>query len=165
MKKAWCWAALAAAWGAGMAAWAQGAPAAAARDALKEEIADLRRRPAVCALPPYLPEGADFDAACRKAGEGGRKVLVSIGREACGRCQRFYELVRRGAVRLDTNAVAFVRLDIDDPGQREYFLGTFEPPDSRLPFVGVTDAARTEIRPCLSGAPSAAAYQKLLDAK
>ena len=141
--------------------WAQ----APAHDALKKEIADLRRKPAVCELPPYLAENEDFDAVCRKAGEANKKVFVSIGREACGRCQRFYELVRRGAVRLDTNAFVFVRLNIDEPVQREYFLGTFEPPDSRLPFVGVTDAARSEIRPCLSGAPSAAAYQKLLRTK
>ena len=92
-------------------------------------------------------------------------VFVSIGREACGRCQRFYELVRRGEVRIDTNAFVFVRLNIDEPAQREYFLGTFEPPDSRLPFVGVTDAERSEIRPCLSGAPSVSDYRKLLRTK
>lgn len=136
-----------------------------AHDALKREIADLRRKPAVCELPPYLAENEDFDAACRKAGEANKKVFVSIGREACGRCQRFYELVRRGEVRIDTNAFVFVRLNIDEPAQREYFLGTFEPPDSRLPFVGVTDAERSEIRPCLSGAPSVSDYRKLLRTK
>ena len=124
-----------------------------AHDALKREIAELRKKPAVCELPPYLAENEDFDAVCRKAGE------------ACGRCQRFYELVRRGEVRIDTNAFVFVRLNIDEPSQREYFLGTFEPPDSRLPFVGVTDAERSEIRPCLSGAPSVSDYRKLLRTK
>lgn len=136
-----------------------------AHDALKREIAALREKPAVCALPPYLPAGEDFDAVCRKAGEEKKRVLVSLGREACGRCQRFYELVRRGEVRIDTNAFVFVRLDVDDHEQREYFLGTFEPPDSRLPFVGVTDGARSEIRPCLTGAPPADAYRKLLQEK
>ena len=136
-----------------------------AHDALKREIAELRKKPAVCELPPYLAENEDFDAVCRKAGEANKKVFVSIGREACGRCQRFYELVRRGEVRIDTNAFVFVRLNIDEPSQREYFLGTFEPPDSRLPFVGVTDAARSEIRPCLSGAPSVSDYRKLLRTK
>lgn len=136
-----------------------------AHDALKREIASLREKPAVCALPPYLPAGEDFDAVCRKAGEANKRVLVSLGREACGRCQRFYELVRRGEVRIDTNAFVFVRLDVDDHEQREYFLGTFEPSDSRLPFVGVTDGARSEIRPCLTGAPPADAYRKLLQEK
>ena len=136
-----------------------------AHDALKREIAALREKPAVCALPPYLPAGEDFDAVCRKAGEEKKRVLVSLGREACGRCQPFYELVRRGEVRIDTNAFVFVRLDVDNHEQREYFLGTFEPPDSRLPFVGVTDGARSEIRPCLTGAPPADAYRKLLQEK
>ena len=73
--------------------------------------------------------------------------------------------MRRGEVKVDTNAFVFVRLNIDDYSQREYFLGTFEPPDSRLPFVGVTDGARSEIRPCLTGAPPADAYRKLLQEK
>lgn len=133
-----------------------------AHEALKKEIAELRKKPAVFELPPYLPADQDFDAVCQQAGKAHRKVLVSIGREACGRCQRFYELVRRGVVKVDTNAFTFVRLNIDDYGQREYFLGTFEPPDNHLPFVGVTDGDRSEIRPCLTGAPSAADYQKLL---
>ena len=134
----------------------------AAHEALKREIAALREKPAVCELPAYLPAEKDFDAVCQEAGKSNRKLLVSIGRENCGRCQRFYELVRRGEVRIDTNAFVFVRLSIDDYSQREYFLGTFEPQDSHLPFVGVTDADRSEIRPCLSGAPSAAEYQQLM---
>ncbi len=133
-----------------------------AHDALKKEIAELKKKPVVCELPPYLPAEADFDEVCRKAGQENKKIFVSIGREVCGRCQRFYELVRRGEVKVDTNKFEFVRLSIDDYSQREYFLGTFEPADRHLPFVGVTDAARSEIRPCLTGAPSAAEYQKLL---
>ena len=136
-----------------------------AHEALKKEIAELRKKPVVCELPPYLPADEDFDAVCQKVGREKKKVFVSIGREVCGRCQRFYELVRRGEVRIDTNAFMFVRLNIDDFSQREYFLGTFEPPDSRLPFVGVTDAERSEIRPCLSGAPSVSDYRKLLRTK
>ena len=134
----------------------------AAHEALKKEIAALREKPAVCELPAYLPSDRDFDAVCREAGKSNKRLLVSIGREQCGRCQRFYELVRRGEVKVDTNAFVFVRLNIDDYSQREYFLGTFEPPDGHLPFVGVTDAARSEIRPCLTGAPAAAEYQKLM---
>lgn len=131
-------------------------------EALKKEIAELRKKPVVCELPPYLPAEEDFDAVCQKAGQEKKKVFVSIGREVCGRCQRFYELVRRGEVKVDTNAFVFVRLNIDDHSQREYFLGTFEPQDNRLPFVGVTDAERSEIRPCLTGAPPAEEYRRLL---
>ena len=139
-------------------AWAQ----SPAHEALQKEIAELQKKPSVRKLPPYLAADKDFGDVCRAAGKAKKKVLVSIGREACGRCQRFYELVRRGEVKVDTNAFVFVRLNIDDYSQREYFLGTFEPQDGHLPFVGVTDADRSEIRPCLTGAPSAAEYQKLM---
>ena len=132
-------------------------------DALRKEIEALRKKPTVYALPDYLPQNEDFNAVCRKAGEEKKRILVSIGREACGRCQRFYELLRCGDIKIDTNTVAYVRLDIDDYNQREYFLGTFEPPDNQLPFVGVTDAARSTILPCLSGSRSPAEYQKLLE--
>lgn len=132
---------------------------------LKGEIDALKAKPAVCELPPYLPESEDFDAVCRKAGEANKKIVVSIGREVCERCQRFYEQVRRGVVKIDTNRFVFVRLNIDNYEQREYFLGTFSPPDNRLPYVGVTNGARDEMGPCLTGAPSAAEYQALIDGK
>ena len=136
-----------------------------AHEALKKEIAELRKKPVVCELQPYQPADEDFDAVCQKAGREKKKVFVSIGREVCGRCQRFYELVRRGEVRIDTNAFMFVRLNIDECAQRVFFLGSFVPPDNRLPFVGVTDGERSGIRPCLTGAPSAAEYQGLMKTK
>ena len=91
-----------------------------------------------------------------------KKILVSIGREACGRCQRFYELVKRGEVKIDTNAYVFVRLDIDEYTQRDYFMDAFDPPDGQLPFVGVTDADRSKQRPCLTGYRTAKEYQALM---
>lgn len=133
-----------------------------AHDALKKEIAELRKKPTVLALPPYMDGNGDFAAECDKAGAAGKKVLVSIGREACARCERFYELVRTGTVAVNTNSFVFIRLDIDEPAHREYFFGTFEPADNKLPFVGVTDASRNPNSPCLTGAPSPAEYQKLL---
>ena len=55
-----------------------------------------------------------------------------------------------------------LRLDIDEPTQREYFMDAFDPPDGNLPFVGVTDPERSVQRPCLTGRQSAAAYRRLL---
>ena len=148
-----------------MAACAAAAAALAqspAHDALRREIAELQKRPEVYALPPYLPAEKDFAEVCARAGEQKKKVLVSIGREACGRCQRFYEMVRRGVVKVDPAKFEFVRLDIDEHAQREYFMDAFEPKDGQLPFVGVTDAARTKSMPCLTGARTAAEYQALM---
>ena len=133
-----------------------------AHDALRKEIAELQKKPVVFELPPYLPPEQDFGDVCQKAGEQKKKILVSIGREACGRCQRFYEMVQRGLVKIDTNSYVFVRLDIDEHTQREYFMDAFDPPDGQLPFVGVTDPNRSVQRPCLTGSRTSVEYQRLM---
>lgn len=133
-----------------------------AHDALRKEIAELQKKPVVVELPPYLPPEQDFGDVCKAAGDAKKKILVSIGREACGRCQRFYELVKRGVVKIDTNSFVFVRLDIDEHTQREYFMDAFDPPDWQLPFVGVTDPERSTQRPCLTGSRSPKEYQALM---
>ena len=109
-----------------------------------------------------LPPDADFDDACQRAKKEGKLVFVSIGREACGRCQVFYEYVKRGELKIDEKKFAFIRLSIDDESQRNYFLSTFTPMDRHLPYVGVMDGDREEMAPCLSGGHTAAEYAALL---
>lgn len=133
-----------------------------AHDALRKQIATLQTKKAVRELPPYLPPEQDFGDVCKAAGEQKKKVLVSIGREACGRCQLFYEMVKRGEIKIDDRAYVFVRLDIDEHTQREYFMDAFDPPDGQLPFVGVTDPERSVQRPCLTGSHTADEYQALM---
>ena len=122
---------------------------------------------AVCAakaqvvLPPYLTE--DFNAACEKAKKEGKLVFVSLGREICGRCQKFYGFVKTGQVTIDPKKYVFIRLDVDNYEHREYFYSTFDPPDSRLPFVGVMDGDRNAVKEALSGSHTPGEYQKLMD--
>ena len=111
-------------------------------------------------LPPYLTE--DFNAACEKAKKEGRLVFVSIGREICGRCQKFYGFVRDGKVTIDEKKYVFIRLDIDNYEHREYFYSTFDPPDRKLPFVGVMDGDRTAVKEAISGSHTPAEYQALM---
>ncbi|MBQ6338131.1 MAG: thioredoxin family protein [Kiritimatiellae bacterium] len=111
-------------------------------------------------LPPYLVE--DFNSACEKAKQEGRLVLVSLGREICGRCQKFYGFVRDGQVKIDPSKYVFIRLDVDNYEHREYFYSTFDPPDRKLPFVGVMDGDRTARKEALSGSHTPAEYQKLM---
>ena len=68
-----------------------------------------------------------------------KMLLISIGREICGRCQKFYALLDDGRLTLDKEKCTYLKLDIDDTEQREYFVSWFDPPDPRLPFVGVLD--------------------------
>ena len=115
---------------------------------------------AQAALPPYLTE--DFNAACEKAKKEGKLVFVSLGREICGRCQKFYGFVKDGKVKIDEKKYVFIRLDIDNYEHREYFYSTFDPPDRKLPFVGVMDGDRSAVKEALSGGHTPEEYQKLM---
>lgn len=134
----------------------------AAHEAIKKQLAELRAKPEKAKLPEYLPESEDFDDVCQRAKKDGKLVFVSIGREICGRCQVFYEYVKRGDVTVDPKKFVFVRLSIDNESQRNYFFSTFSPENSHLPFVGVMNGDREEVLPCLTGSHSAAEYAKLL---
>ena len=111
-------------------------------------------------LPPYLTE--DFNAACEKAKKEGKLVFVSLGREICGRCQKFYGFVKTGQVTIDPKKYVFIRLDVDNYEHREYFYSTFNPPDRRLPFVGVMDGDRNAVKESLSGSHAPGEYQGLM---
>ena len=139
--------------GACVAAGAESAPCPAATNSVAQAA-----KPVV--LPPYLTD--DFNAACEKAKKEGRLVFVSIGREICGRCQKFYGFVKDGKVKIDEKKYVFIRLDIDNYEHREYFYSTFEPPDRKLPFVGVMDGDRTAVKEALSGSHTPEEYQKLM---
>ena len=111
-------------------------------------------------LPPYLVE--DFNSACEKAKNDKKLVFVSLGREICGRCQKFYGFVKNGQVTIDPKRYVFIRLDVDNYEHREYFYSTFNPPDRRLPFVGVMDGDRNAVKEALSGGHTPGEYQKLM---
>ena len=115
------------------------------------------------ALPPYLTE--DFNAACEKAKKDGKLVFVSLGREICGRCLKFYGFVKNGQVTIDPKKYVFIRLDVDNYEHREYFYSTFDPPDRKLPFVGVMDGDRNAVKEALSGSHTPEEYQKLMSDK
>ena len=111
-------------------------------------------------LPPYLNE--DFNSVCEKAKKDGKLMFVSLGREICGRCQKFYGFVKDGKVRIDPKKYVFIRLDVDNYEHREYFYSTFDPPDRKLPFVGVMDGDRTAVKEALSGSHTPVEYQALM---
>ena len=115
---------------------------------------------AQAALPPYMEE--DFNSACEKAKKDGKLLLVSMGREICGRCQKFYGFIRDGQVRIDPKRYVFIHLDVDNYEHREYFYSTFDPPDRKLPFVGVMDGDRNVEKEALSGSHTPGEYQKLM---
>ncbi len=139
------------------------APAPSPHEKIRRQLETLQAKPVKAELPPYLAPEDDFENACQRAAQGGKRVVVSIGREACGRCQVFYEYVKRGELKIDKEKFAFIRLDIDDASQRSYFLSTFTPADNNLPFVGVMNGERDALSPCMTGGHTAAEYAKMLN--
>jgi hypothetical protein len=129
-------------------------------DRVKAQLKELSKEKDVWKLPDYLK--TNFDTECEKAAKEGKIVLVSIGREVCGRCQVFYEFLKKGRVKFDPAKVVYVKLCIDDYEHKEYFLSTFEPPNNHLPFVGVVKGERGFGVPCLSGGQTPEAYMKLM---
>ena len=139
------------------------APVPSPHEKIRRQLETLRAKPVKTELPPYLAPEEDFEDACRNAARGGKRVVVSIGREACGRCQVFYEYVKRGELKIDKEKFALIRLDIDDASQRSYFLSTLTPADNNLPFVGVMNGDRDALSPCMSGSHTPAEYLKMLN--
>jgi hypothetical protein len=129
-------------------------------DRVKAQLKELSKDKDVWKLPDYLEN--DFDTECEKAAKEGKIVLVSIGREVCGRCQVFYEFLKKGRVKIDPKKVVYLKLCIDNPDHKEYFLSTFEPANNHLPFVGVVKGERGIGDPCLSGAQTPEAYMKII---
>ena len=103
----------------------------------------------------------DVEAALTRADQEKKLVVLSVGREVCGRCQKFYRLLSDGRLVLDEAKCMYLKLDVDNMEHREYFYSWIEPPDRRLPFVAVLDPnARTGT--CVSAGCDLAELQKLL---
>ena len=66
-------------------------------------------------------------------------------------------------MKIDSKKYVFIRLDVDNYEHREYFYSTFDPPDRKLPFVGVMDGDRTAVKEAISGSHTPAEYQKLME--
>lgn len=130
---------------------------------VKKELLELRQGQDVYSLPEYLSR--DFNEVCDEALKAGKGLIVSIGREECGRCQIFYEFLKKGRVKIDPKKFVYVKLCIDDYEHKQYFFSTFEPPNNHLPFVGVIQGERSFCEPCLSGAQTPESYQKLMTGK
>ena len=86
---------------------------------------------------PYF--NGDVQEFLDKACNGNKRVVVSLGREQCGRCQKFYKLLSEGKLALDNGKCTYLKMNVDETEHHEYFSSWFDVPDPRLPFVGVLD--------------------------
>jgi hypothetical protein len=97
---------------------------------------------ATCSLKAFETEkyiDKEFPAYMEEAVKTNKLMLVSIGREACGNCIKFYNYIKKGELKLDEKKFMYLKLDIDNYDHQNYFFSYFSVMGNILPFVGVMD--------------------------
>ena len=79
----------------------------------------------------------DFPVYMEEATKTNKLLFVSIGREACSNCIKFYNYIKKGELKLDENKFMYLKLDIDNYDHQNYFTSYFSVMGNILPFVGV----------------------------
>ena len=79
----------------------------------------------------------DFPAYMEEATKTNKLLFVSIGREACSNCIKFYNYIKKGELKLDETKFMYLKLDIDNYDHQNYFSSYFSVMGNILPFVGV----------------------------
>lgn len=102
-----------------------------------------------CATPDVQREtgpffAGDVHAAIDQATKDGKVVVMSLGRQKCPRCLKFYALQERGPLKFDPAKCVYLKLLVDDLDHRETFLSFCTPEDGRLPYLGVYNPATGE---------------------
>jgi hypothetical protein len=81
----------------------------------------------------------DFPVYMEEATKTNKLLFVSIGREACGNCIKFYNYIKKGELKLDETKFMYLKLDIDNYDHQNYFFSYFPVMGNILPFVGVVN--------------------------
>ncbi len=81
----------------------------------------------------------DFPVYMEEATKTNKLLFVSIGREACGNCIKFYNYIKKGELKLDESKFIYLKLDIDNYDHQNYFFSYFPVMGNILPFVGVVN--------------------------
>ena len=79
----------------------------------------------------------DFPVYMEEATKTNKLLFVSIGREACSNCIKFYNYIKKGELKLDETKFTYLKLDIDNYDHQNYFFSYFLVMGNVLPFVGV----------------------------
>jgi len=79
----------------------------------------------------------DFPVYMEEATKTNKLLFVSIGREACGNCIKFYNYIKKSELKLDETKFMYLKLDIDNYDHQNYFFSYFPVMGNILPFVGV----------------------------
>lgn len=107
---------------------------------MKQLLAFTLALATTCSLMAFETEKyieKDFPVYMEEATKTNKLLFVSIGREACSNCIKFYNYIKKGELKLDENKFMYLKLDIDNYDHQNYFFSYFLVMGNVLPFVGV----------------------------
>jgi hypothetical protein len=104
----------------------------------------------------------DFPVYMEEATKTNKLLFVSIGREACSNCIKFYNYIKKGELKLDENKFMYLKLDIDNYDHQNYFFSYFSVMGNILPFVGVLNGTGATFGDPRTGFGTPEAYQEFI---
>lgn len=104
----------------------------------------------------------DFPVYMEEATKTNKLLFVSIGREACSNCIKFYNYIKKGELKLDENKFIYLKLDIDNYDHQNYFTSYFSVMGNVLPFVGVLNGSGATFGDTRTGFGTPEAYQEFI---
>lgn len=104
----------------------------------------------------------DFPSYMETALKTNKLLFISVGREACSNCVKFYDYLKDGSLKLDEQKFIYLKLDIDNQEHVDYFSSYFTVMGNVLPFVGVMNGSGATFGTSRTGYGTAEDYQEFL---
>lgn len=104
----------------------------------------------------------NFPAYMEEAVKTNKLLFVSIGRDSCSNCVKFYDAIKDGSLKLDEKKFIYLKLDIDNQEHVDYFSSYFTVMGNVLPFVGVMNGSGATFGASRTGYGTAEDYQEFL---
>jgi hypothetical protein len=104
----------------------------------------------------------EFPTYMETALKTNKLLFISIGREACSNCVKFYDYIKDGSLKLDEKKFIYLKLDIDNQEHVDYFSSYFTVMGNVLPFVGVMNGSGATFGASRTGYGTAEDYQEFL---
>jgi len=118
-----------------------------------------------CSLSAFETEkyiDKKFPSYMEEAVKTNKLLFVSIGRDACSNCTKFYDTIKQGQLKLDEKKFIYLKLDIDNQEHLDYFSSYFSIIGNILPFVGVMNGSGATFGTPRTGYGTAEDYQELI---
>lgn len=118
-----------------------------------------------CSLSAFETEKVidkSFPAYMEEAVKTNKLLFVSIGRDSCSNCLKFYDYIKQSQLKLDEKKFIYLKLDIDNQEHVDYFSSYFTVMGNVLPFVGVMNGSGATFGAPRTGFGTAEDYQELI---